>query len=224
MNADQLATDIASGAIINNLPWTILALTLAILGALGTGFCIAWAQKRGEVAAARADSKEILKQLGDRVGVEEEAKSVIQRAEWKAKELATVRRIKLEELMTALIECNEYLLRETLWWYRDGLPPVENNPAFKFRAIALLYFPEIDLVPFQKAFSLCRDKATDGKRDIEGAKHLGPVGQQNAQFLANKRYMEGYSEFNKAATAIEKQVAPLMHELLEVSITPPKGR
>jgi hypothetical protein len=104
----ELAAQIAQEQFL--LQWPIYGLMLCL--ALVVGFCAAYigayAKKRGEAFATKADFYELLSQVKVTTAVAEEVKAKISHADWAAREERILRRAKLEDLVQAIHEVQRW--------------------------------------------------------------------------------------------------------------------
>jgi hypothetical protein len=127
------------------LQWPIYALMVLI--ALVVGFSAAYvgayAKKRGEALATKADFDELLSQLKTTTAVAEEVKTRVSHADWATRELKTLRRLKLEELLKAIYELVAWQdIEKDARIYNSGKDPGP-SPLPKVELLVGLYFPEL---------------------------------------------------------------------------------
>ena len=120
----------------------IIGLIIAIVAFIGS-YMGSYLKKKAENFATKEDFNEILNQLKTQVTATEQIKSEISHSNWTNQEWKTLRRIKLEELVTAVYAASEWLSKDQ----RVRLFNEPNNenisPIWKIELIPRLYFPEL---------------------------------------------------------------------------------
>lgn len=127
------------------LQWPTYALMIAI--ALVSGFSGAYfgayAKKRGEFHATRADFDALLAQVRATTTVAEEVKASVSHSDWAAREQRTLRRQKLEELIHSIYEVQAWQEQERDARIYESAKPSGLYPMPKTEVLAGLYFPEL---------------------------------------------------------------------------------
>jgi len=127
------------------LQWPIYAVmaALALVVGVAASYIGAYAKKRGESYATKADFNELLRQLRATTAVAEEVRAQVSHADWAARELKTLRRTKLEELIYAVHEVEAWMEadRDRRMFGRTREPG--ECPIPKLEVLAGLYFPEL---------------------------------------------------------------------------------
>jgi hypothetical protein len=154
-----IATEVAKH--LSGYAWVALALQVSLVAVAGAAAALlgAYLKKTGEHLATMNHFEEMLRQLGERTKVVETIKADVAKSQleiieavksefaqrdWASRERATLRRVKIEELLGKVNECRAYLERyQKAAAEGDGLE--ERDP------IAKLYLPE--LAAQTKAFS-----------------------------------------------------------------------
>jgi hypothetical protein len=145
MNKDQiaaLAQAIAHHAVVSTWPYWVVLIGLALINVFFGGFVGAYAAKRGEVRAARADRDAILRELRETTRVTEEIRSSVSLDEWKERERRGVRRAKLEELLLFAHKTRDWL-SEQLDLLDTFEVPETASPLPTLMTLGSLYFPEL---------------------------------------------------------------------------------
>jgi hypothetical protein len=107
----QIAAEVARH--LPSYPWTLLAVQVVLtLAALGIGvFLGEYLKTRGKNLATKADFDSLQNQLSDQTRLVETIRSEVGQKDWARREWTNLRRIKLEELMEKMHECETYLDR-----------------------------------------------------------------------------------------------------------------
>jgi hypothetical protein len=153
---DQETIQKIAAEIVRHLPsyptWTLLvAQTVLMLIAAAAGtFTVEYLKTRGRNLATKADFEEVKRQLQITTEMVETIKTEVAQKDWARREWTNLRRMKLEEFLSQMEECELYLDRQRHKAF-DGELLVERDPHPKFDSLATLYFPE--LLAQVKAFS-----------------------------------------------------------------------
>lgn len=127
------------------LQWPVYALMAAI--ALVVGFAAsyigAYAKRRGESYATKADFDELLKQLRATTAVAEEVKAQVSHADWVARESRVLRRGKLEELLNAVHEVEAWMEADRDRRMFGAARELSDYPMPRVEVLSGLYFPEL---------------------------------------------------------------------------------
>jgi hypothetical protein len=119
----------------------LIGLIIAIVAFIGS-YLGSYLKKKGENFATKEDFNEILNQLKTQVTATEQIKSKISHINWANQEWKTLRKVKLEELLSTVYESHEWISKETSYRVFNGPNESITNPFMKLRTIALLYFPK----------------------------------------------------------------------------------
>lgn len=139
----EIANQILRETLIQNwLTYAILAALLVISGAV-SAYGANYLRKRAETYATKADFDELLRQLRATTAAAESVRFAIAKADWAEREWQTLRRVKLEELLTAMHTATHHLDTEMNARFFDGATPTEASPIWKVEALSSLYFPEL---------------------------------------------------------------------------------
>jgi hypothetical protein len=139
----EIARQIVNEQILTN--WRVYAviLCLGIISAACGAFGNSYLSKRGEHAATTADFDRLTAQLAEQVRVTKNIETSMSHSDWERREYRTVRRTKLEELMTALYEARQWVDENSnrlLWTEKPA--GKANTPIRKVMMLSSLYFPE----------------------------------------------------------------------------------
>lgn len=155
MTAEQiaeLAKQISSGMVWAQWPTYLLIALIAFVLFYFNRRLASYASKTGEIAAITGQFEALTKQLKANTHTVEIVKAEIAHGDWATREWKTLRRLKLEELLQAMLEQNnwsdvygsELIFGDSI---KAGPPPVNN-----VELIGLLYFPELD----NEIFAYCQ--------------------------------------------------------------------
>lgn len=223
---NEIAEQVVRQQILANwLFWFILVCVLAT-GSFFGNLVASYASKRGETLATRAAFDEILRQLKVTTKATEEIRSAVSLGEWSKKEQLTLRRIKLEELLSAACEIFHGWLdqerRHRMFGEELG-PPASPMP--RFRSIAMLYFSELrkPVRAFEKA---CDDYSIFlFEINVELLKiKIETARDESAAQSKRLRYLESKNEELRAHNArcyqrlldLETEAASLMERIVAV--------
>ncbi|HEU0117912.1 MAG TPA: hypothetical protein VFR09_04690 [Alphaproteobacteria bacterium] len=121
----------------------VYAFVILLVAAAGAYFG-AFAKERGKNWATKADFDDLLNQLKTNTRSVEEIKSEIHQADWTAREWNTIQRIKLEELLTAVIGQCAYMEDLRSYHFFNNPEPTNHQLLEKIDMLSKLYFPEMD--------------------------------------------------------------------------------
>jgi len=142
--AEQIAASFVHQA------WWVIGLSIAITGVCSY-FAASWgayARKRGETLATKADFAELAKQLAATTRLAEEVKLAVAHDDWVTREWKTLRRVKLEELCTAIASADNWLKTEqqrltVFQGIVSSSASMAPSPEPQIRQLIALYFPEM---------------------------------------------------------------------------------
>lgn len=139
----DLAQQVIKDGILLNWRFYLILILIQSASALLMDIAKRYFGKRSETAATKADFEEILRQLRTSTQTTEEIKTTLAHKDWSVKEYKTLRRTKLEKLMSAVFEVDQSTNLLTSFALLDApledIQPVHN----KIRLISKLYFPEL---------------------------------------------------------------------------------
>lgn len=214
------AKEVASQVVIENwLYWIVLALVCFLATLFGS-----YLRKRGENLATRDDFEELKTQLKDTTRLTEEIKREIGHAEWKAREVNSIFRTKLEELFRQISvidhSIRDYIKATTAG--NDVSLSIAELDALS--AVATLYFPALD-DPARAYITSCRDMILWSMGRSEAWRTQKNEGADQAMLTAvinetQMQYARSYRENITLRSALEQQAAELMRDLLYVPDKP----
>jgi hypothetical protein len=122
--------------------WVLQGLLTLIAAGAGT-FLGGYLRTRGKNLATTADFERLQQQLSDQTKLVETIKSEVSQRDWAAREWANVRRVKLEELLNKVAECEGYFERFRRTAFAGELPADHRDYADELTSLAVLYFREM---------------------------------------------------------------------------------
>lgn len=172
---ETLVREIANEVLLNGLLknwWTyvVLIALLAVSGSI-SAFVSNYLRKRAETFANKADFDELLRQLRATTDAAESVRSVIAKNDWAEREWRTLRRIKLEELLTAMHAATHWLDKEMDARFFAEPMPSEASPIWKIEVLTSLYFPELqsEAGAFDLALAQYRSWIVDVQAELSSA-------------------------------------------------------
>ena len=119
-------------------------LALSLVGSYVAAYFGAYVKKRGENYATKADFEELLRQLKATAEVAESVKVKASHADWVTRELKTLKKLKLEELVQSVHETEEWLSTFNSHYIFKSADKPAASPIAKIERLTGLYFPELD--------------------------------------------------------------------------------
>ena len=124
--------------------WQYVAILCITFLSSALGFyASSYFRKTGEIAALGAKMDETMTQLKITTEVTEAARTAIQHADWHAREWKTLRRVKLEELLSSVYQVRSELPGYYRMLLESEMLPPNQPPIWKLMALPGLYFPEL---------------------------------------------------------------------------------
>ena len=211
----ELVKDIINNEVFMNWKSYLILLSVIVIGNFFSNFLKSYSTKRGEHLATRADLDEIIKQQKILTETTETIRNEIQHSLWKKKELITIKRQKLEELLTLVYDQQEWIDQEQghiLFHVEENF---KSEPINRIYMISRLYFPEI--VPstlILKAVNLKYSKwLLDGQKEILEKQRAGEqICTSSDQH--REKYTEVRTALIDAVSKIEDACSELMERLL----------
>jgi hypothetical protein len=139
----EIAEAIFRDQLLLNWRFYVLIGSFSFIAGMGGSFATSYLKKRGETFATKADMKEILRQLSVTTRLTEEVRSAVSLADWTTKEWQTIRRLKLEELLSAAYLLDQWLDHQRSKWLHDKSISSDEAPMERLRLLTALYFPEL---------------------------------------------------------------------------------
>ena len=139
----ELANQIVQKQILIQWPIYLLMASISLVVGFGAAYVGAYAKKKGEFLATRADFQELLAQLKATTTVAEEVRTSISHSDWVSREWKVLRRLKLEELLQAVHEIQDWQESERNRHIFGKVKEEYPSPLPKIERICGLYFPEL---------------------------------------------------------------------------------
>lgn len=167
----EIAEQIAKEQILLQWPVYALMFAIALVLGFGTAYLQAYARKRGDFFATKADFHELLTQLKATTAVAEEVKASVSHADWVARERRTLRRLKLEELLQAVHELQLWQEGERAKRIFDSTKDHGTSPLPTIERLSGLYFPELKIEVYEFCQSHRRFSITllNSQQDLSAA-------------------------------------------------------
>jgi hypothetical protein len=215
----KIAAEVAKH--LPTISWSALAiqaLLIALAAAAGAYFG-EYLIERGKNLATRADFDTLKDQLRANTQVVESIKSDVSQRDWAEREWRNLRRVKLEELLECMHECEQF--RDLSRRGAIAAAPTESqDPVNRFDTLGPLYFPEGTTAINEYWFahreytSLCQQfkldaLAINAHADITGLKRLG---DEMISKLAQPQ-----ERVFKATSAVRTAARALLVEIMGVS-------
>lgn len=141
----EIARQIVQQQLQYSWPYVLGLIALSsVFGAL-SNYGVSYFRKRGETQALKADLEEILRQSKAITSSTEEVKVAISQNAWASREARTIRRAKLEDLILAVDELQEWLRKRRNFIIHGAEPDPGPSPLKRAVVLAQLYFPELIL-------------------------------------------------------------------------------
>jgi len=142
----EIATEIVARLPYGDRYWLFLFVNVivmalvGVLAALGTSYF----RTKGQNLATKHDFDELQKQLKANTELVETIKAEVGQKDWAQREWTNIRRIKLEELMEKMHDCEAVLDRLRNRAMKGDFEAGEGSPTGQLEAIQALYFPKLE--------------------------------------------------------------------------------
>jgi len=211
MDSATLAKAVAS-ELLNSSSVLLLLILIPIFAGIG-GFLGKYLETKGTNLATKEDFDTLQVQLRESTRLVESVKSEISQTDWGAREWNSLRINKIEELMTLLHKCEEYLDTKRNASIECRHHP-ETAPYDQANIIAELYLPELEKLVRLYVLS-CRkldlrmtDLVQQGLREQNSGKQYDPTIWEN--FFENSEY----SELTNCAHEVRRYAAQLLQKIV----------
>ena len=213
----ELAEQIAREQFLLQWPIYGLMFVIALVIGIGAAYLGSYARKRGENFATKADFDDLLAQLKATTAVAEEVKAQVSHADWATRELKTLRRLKLEELLQTIHELQEWQDVERSARIYDSGKEAGASPLPKIELLAGLYFPELRMA----ILSYCQLHRQLSMEVLQAHSELldarnNPADQQKVRLHFANNWAPLYERQLQAISAVEHQGREIMAGLVGV--------
>jgi hypothetical protein len=211
----EIAATIASQQVLAQ--WQYLAITVAVAIVVGaaSAFGSAYLRRRAENLATKADFQRLLQQLQQTTSITEQVKATVLHADWLQREQKSLRRQKLEELMSTIYSTQDWLdIYSKSHVFDSGRDP-GTMPMQKAEMIATLYFPELERDVVRYSISARRQAihVLQAKQAIQSA-----PSDAEGKVAAIQKFAEEaptlYQDSINLIPQIEKQARAIMAKLI----------
>lgn len=203
------------------LNWKFYFLVAAIGSLAGVaGYWVApYLKKRAETFATKADMEEVLRQVAQTTRATEEVKSAFSRADWATREWRTIRRIKLEELLSSAYALGKWLETHRSKWLHASDTEVSDEPMDRITVLATLYFP--DLKPEADVVVTTHRNALMYILEMSKEPRNAKLANDTAAYTAGldkftEGWMPNYAATRVALAALEAKASAAMAEFASV--------
>lgn len=124
----------------------ILVFAVSFLASLIGSYLGAYFKRKAENLATKEDFEDLLGQVKKSTELTEQIKLDLSHKDWATREWKLTRRIKLECFMKCLGEVSNWLLNYRFARLSGGEPEKEDSPLKEARMLAILYFPEFEVL------------------------------------------------------------------------------
>jgi len=139
----EIANEVLRAGLLENWRVYVVLAALLLLSGVASTVISTYIRKRAETYATKADLDQLVVQLKATTAAAEQVKSAIAQTDWANREWRTLRRVKLEELVTAVHSARHWLDVETNARFFGDQANSDLSPVWKLEVITSLYFPEL---------------------------------------------------------------------------------
>lgn len=200
--------------------WTLVVqvvITAAVAGL--AAFFGGYFKTRGQNYATKADFGMLLEQLSAQTEAVETIKATISQKDWAAREWTNVRRVKLEELLNKVAECEGYLERLRRATFAGTLLEDHRDYGTELRSLATLYF-EKEMIKEVGAYLTIYRGATVAITGLAAA-YMEAGTDPSARTAAVAKFRSEFDklipESLKARSALDGAARKLMLEIMGVA-------
>ena len=215
-----IAKQIVDQELIQNWKFYLILLAVTFVASAISSFAISYFRSRGQHFATKADFEELLSQVQQTTEATESIKQSLSHQDWVVREFKTLRRIKLEELLSAAYETHHWLDQCRSEALFSGAAVSAPNPSAKLEVIGGLYFPELknELAAFRMAFLVYKNWMIESQAKVTPAKFANDAKAYNAAMDGiQKSFEDVHVPLLKCTTALEGGARSLMAEVLGVA-------
>jgi hypothetical protein len=200
--------------------WVLIA--QVVITALGAGIAAyvgSFLKTRGQNFATKADFGMLLDQLSVQTKAVETIKSEISQKDWAAREWANLRRLKLEELLNKVAECEGYLERLRRATFEGIILADHRDYGTELSSLATLYFKREMIKEVGAYLTIYRGVtvAITGLGVAYMEAGTDPSARAAAVAKFKSKYAELFPESLKARSALDNAAQKLMLEIMDVA-------
>jgi len=139
----EIAIQVFNEQIVENWKFYLIILALCFISSAIGSFLSSYFKKRGEHIAVKSDFDNLSNQLKKNTELVENVKATVNHSDWTQREWKTLRRVKLEELLTTLHSVMSWIEKDHSLMKESGEGNEAPMPLNSTVTIARLYFPEL---------------------------------------------------------------------------------
>lgn len=215
-----IAKQIVDQELIQNWKFYLILLAITFVASGISSFAISYFKSRGKHFATKADFEELLRQVRQTTEATESIKQSLSHQDWVVREFKTLRRTKLEDLLTAAYETHHWLDQRRSEALFSGAEVSAPDPSTRLVVIGGLYFPELknELAVFRMAFLNYQNWLIESQAKVTPAKLAKDT---NAYAAAMEGVKNTFKDVNmpllESTAALESKAKTLMAEVLGVA-------
>jgi hypothetical protein len=141
----EIVDQVLREALLQNWRAYAVLIALLFLTSVAGAFVSTYIRRRAETYATKADLSQLITQLKATTAAAEEVKSAIAHTDWANREWRTLRRVKLEELLTTVHFARHWLDVDLNARFFGEKPNVDPSPTWKLEVLGSLYLPELQV-------------------------------------------------------------------------------
>jgi hypothetical protein len=208
----QIAAEVVARLPYGDRYWLVVYVVVAALvgavAALGTSYF----RTRGQNLATKHDFDELQKQLKANTELVETIKSEVGQRDWAQREWTILRRMKLEELLQKMHECQDMLLEFRRKAGEGQLPSDPTGHHSHMNTLAALYFPELE----KETTDFLVAWMEQVERAIKLASEVSLAGEdRDARQKARDKHMSDFTpDVHHAAAALRSSSRKLLLEIV----------
>ncbi|UYK76879.1 hypothetical protein NG825_00245 [Xanthomonas sacchari] len=139
----EIAETVVREQLLENWKFYVLLLAITLLSTVASALLSSYIRKRAETYASKADLSELVRQLETTTQAAEAVKTAISHADWSVREWQSLRRTKLEELLTTVYDVRHWLDVDMNVRFFNEARTESKSPIWKLEVVSRLYFPEL---------------------------------------------------------------------------------
>lgn len=214
--ATQIAKEVVDQHILLSWKFYLLLLVVNLVSFVAASFLHGHFSKRGENFATKADFEDILQQLRLSTTLTAQINSVVSREDWTVRELRTMRRLKLEELLNLVEDATLWLETERNAVLYGGPENSAREPLQRLVTVKVLYFSDLDAVvnAYILNYHDYKDWLLTSRQQLLG---LNPEQALDVIAWHSKQFGAHYQPLIRSAMNIEMAARALMRQIMPVA-------